>query len=199
MEKIINQGTSAGGSKTNENGKKYEELLSNDLILQQNFDFENKKFINKSKKEYIYLYKKYIDKDIYSMKQKTFSQYLQKEYRIKSLRDPDEIYIIKYNNGKIIFYINEIKNQNVDGSVETKLWSCPSLKKEYELYFSEYFTNLQVIYSLTVSKFLQNKFDDENNKKYQILKQILDNENIKVFYGDDVDYLDKLNHFIQNL
>lgn len=197
--KIINKGTCAGGSKTNENGKKYEDLLSNDLILQQNFDFEEKKFTNKSKKIYIYLYKKYIDKEIYFMKQKTFSQFLQKEYEIKSLRDPDEIYIIKYNCGKIIFYINEIKNQNVDGSVETKLWSCPSLKKEYELYLCKYFSNLQVIYSLTINQFLQNKFEDEKNIKYKILKQILDDENIKVFYGDNSDYLNNLNEFIQSL
>lgn len=187
------------GGKKNENGKKFESKLNNELFLINNKEYKEIKFTNKSKKEYYYLFKEYNDKKIYYMKQKAFTQFLDKNYKIKSLRDPDEIYIIIYNDNKIIFYIIEIKNQNVEGSVDQKLWSSPTLKKEYEIYLSKYIGNIEIIYSLTVSKFLQEKFENKKNIKYQILQDILTENNISIFYGDEIDYFIKINKFIENL
>jgi hypothetical protein len=81
-------------------------------------------------------------------------------------------------------YILEKKEQHVDGSIKTKLWSGPSLKREYELVLGEYF---EVFYGFCVNKFLQNKLISKN-PKYTILNIILNENNIKVLFGDDDNY-----------
>jgi len=67
-------------------------------------------------------------------------------------RTPDEAYII--NDKKLI--IIEKKNQNVNGSVEDKLWTGPIFKEEYEIIFKDIF-EIQYIYC--VSSFLQEKIE----------------------------------------
>ena len=91
---------------------------------------------------------------------------MKNKYNIDLFRCPDEAFIIEYNSGKKVIYILEKKEQNVEGSVETKLWSGPSLKREYELVLGEDF---EVFYGFCVSKFLQNKLMSKN-PKYTILK-----------------------------
>lgn len=54
---------------------------------------------------------------------------MKNNYNINLFRNPDEAYIIKYNTGKKIIKILEKKEQHIEGSVETKLWSGPSLKR----------------------------------------------------------------------
>ena len=49
------------------------------------------------------------------------------KYNISMFRCPDEAYIIEYKNGKIQVKILEKKEQNVEGSVETKLWAGVAL------------------------------------------------------------------------
>jgi len=39
---------------------------------------------------------------------------------------------------------------------------------------------------------------ESKDKKYIILKRILEENNIKVFYGDDENYYDKLDYWIAN-
>ena len=48
----------------------------------------------------------------------------------------------------------EKKEQNVSGSVETKLWSGPSLKREYAIVLGNEF---EVHYGFSVSNFLKDK------------------------------------------
>lgn len=75
---------------------------------------------------------------------------MKNKYNIELFRYPDEAYIIEYNTGKKIIKILEKKNQNVEGSVETKLWSGPSLKREYKLILKD---NLEVHYGFCVNDF----------------------------------------------
>ena len=91
-----------------------------------------------------------------------------------------------YKYGRKIIKILEKKEQNVEGSVETKLWSGPSLKREYELVLG---TQFEVVYGFCVSEFLKNKFTSED-KKYKILQTILDESHINVLYGDDDNYFE---------
>lgn len=72
------------------------------------------------------------------------------------------------------------KEQNVEGSVETKLWSSPSLKREYELILGD---NFNIEYSLCLNIFLTNKFK-YSDKKFEILKKILDENNIFIKIND---------------
>jgi hypothetical protein len=77
---------------------------------------------------------------------------MKNKYNIDLFRCSDEAYIIKYENGRKVIKILEKKNQNVEGSVETKLWAGPSLKREYELVLGEGF---EVFYGFCVNNFFQ--------------------------------------------
>ena len=93
---------------------------------------------------------------------------------------------------KKILKILEKKEQNVEGSVETKLWSCPSLKREYEICVN---FNFEISYALSVSIFLKIKFIS-NDKKYIILNQILNESNIPVLFGNNENYFEMLDNWI---
>ena len=126
---------------------------------------------NKTKYEYgNYLLKILSDKKIIFLTQNGLKIYMKEFYNIDLFRYPDEAYLIEYNNGKKIIKILEIKEQNVEGSVETKLWSAPALKREYELVLGEDF---EVQYAFAVNKFLQDKFTSKL-LKYIILNKILE-------------------------
>lgn len=186
------------------NGKIFEEkTTSNDYLIHNGF-FKKKFYVNGIKKFYL---KSVITLDdtqikIINANQNNFNAYIFKKLKITPIRVPDEAYIIKQVNHEKISYIIKIlekKFQNVDGSVETKIWAGPALKREYELIFGEKY-NIQ--YAFTVNDFLKKKLVISSNsihkKKYEILCKILEENNIPIFYGDDLDYLDKLNGWILN-
>jgi hypothetical protein len=119
--------------------------------------------------------------------------YVRQKYNIELFRCPDEAYIIKYNNSeKIIIKILEKKEQRVEGSVETKLWSGPSLKREYELMLGD---NFEVNYAFCVNDFLKTKLTS-TKKKYTTLNTILNENNIKMLFGDDDNYFETLDKWI---
>jgi hypothetical protein len=214
---LVNKGTGAGGANTNLNGKKFEsktdnkiELLTegfeelkleitkknnnelNDTCNEKKTENENKKnekkTKNKKKKFTYFLSKTFDDKKIIFMTQNTFKNYMKEKYDIDLFRYPDEAYIIEYNDGRNIIKILEKKEQHVEGSVETKLWSGASLKREYELVLGDKF---EVHYGFCVNDFLQKKIISDL-PKYKILNIILEENNIKVLFGDDEDYFNNL-------
>ena len=124
--------------------------------------------------------------------QNGFKMYMKNKYNIELFRCPDEAYIIEYTNGKKVIKILEKKEQNVEGSVETKLWSGPSLKREYELVLGPEFS---VFYGFCVSEFLKKKLIS-NEKKYSILNSIFNENNIVVLFGDDENYFETLINWI---
>jgi len=189
-ENKVNKGTGAGGKNTNLKGKKFEELTNVEIKLK---DYD-KKIINKSKFGY---YLKKIDNDvnyIFTL-QSGLKSYFKKYYDIELFRFPDESFIIETKEYMNV-YIIEKKEQCVEGSVETKLWSAPSLKKEYEIILQESIKDMKikVYYIFCLSKFLKDKF--ETSRKYKILKEILNKDEIEVLYGEDEDYFDKLQSII---
>ena len=95
--------------------------------------------------------------------------------------------------GQIVLQILEKKEQKCEGSVETKLWSSPSLKREYELTLGE---NFKVYYILCVSDFLKIKMTS-SNQKYIILNQILRESQINVLFGDDENYFETLDNLLK--
>ena len=191
MEQIVNKGTCAGGSNTNLYGKKFEEITNNEpLLIEQGFI---KKQFDKSKSNY-YLTKTFENKEIVFVRQNGLKYYMKQIYNIDLCRCPDEAYIIKHNNGKCIIKILEKKEQRVEGSCETKLWSGPSLKREYELFLGNTF---DVQYAFCVNSFLQKKMIS-TNKKYKILNIILNENNIDVLFGEDIKYFDSLDIWINN-
>ena len=183
---IINKGTGAGGINTNYNGKKFENITNNQERLLE-IGYIKKSFSKKVKNVYdYYLLKTFEDKTIVFVLQNGLKIYMKNKYGIELFRCPDEAYIIEYNSGKKIIKILEKKEQNVEGSVETKLWCGPSLKREYELVLGDDFT---VYYGFSISDFLKNKFISLE-KKYTILNIILNENNIDVLFGNDINYFD---------
>jgi 5-hydroxyisourate hydrolase-like protein (transthyretin family) len=184
--KIINKGTGAGGANTNKTGLSFEKKTDNSLKLLDRGFIQKAGHLEKNILEESEI------KKIIFVSQSKFKKYVKNNYKIDSIRNPDEAYIYEYKNGKKIIKILEKKNQNRDGSVETKLWSSVALKREYEIVFGDDF---EIEYIFCVSDFLKNKFTS-NIKKYQILKKIFEENNIKLFYGDDDDYFEKINRFL---
>ena len=191
---IINNGTGAGGANTNYNVKNFEEKTNNETrLLEQGF-IKNS-FTEKSKKVYdYYLSKTLEDKTIVFVLQSGLKNYMKNKYNIDLFRCPDEAYIIEYTSGRKVIKILEKKEQNVEGSVETKLWSGPSLKREYELVLGAEF---EVFYGFCVSEFLKKKLIS-NVKKYTILNKIFNETNIVVLFGDDENYFETFDAWFNN-
>ena len=182
---IINKGTGAGGANTNYYGKKFEEKTNNQQRLLE-MGYTKNSFTKKPKAYDYYLSKTIEDKTIVFVLQNGLKMFIKNKYNIDLFRCPDEAYIIEYTTGRKVIKILEKKEQNVEGSVETKLWSGPSLKREYELVLGAEF---EVFYGFCVSGFLKNKLVS-NEKKYTILNTIFNENNIVVLFGDDENYFE---------
>jgi hypothetical protein len=191
---IINKGTGAGGANTNYYGKKFEEKTNNQQRLLE-IGYTKNSFTKKPKKAYdYYLSKTFEDKTIVFVLQNGLKMYMKNKYNIDLFRCPDEAYIIEYTSGRKVIKILEKKEQNVEGSVETKLWSGPSLKREYELVLGSEF---EVFYGFCVSEFLKNKLIS-NEKKYTILNTIFNENNIAALFGDDENYFETFDTWFNN-
>lgn len=190
----INKGTGAGGANTTCNGKKFEKKTDNQSRL-LNDDYIKNSFTKNAKKGYdYYLSKTFEDKTIVFVLQNGLKKYIKNKYNIEIFRCPDEAYIIEYNTGKKIIKILEKKAQKVDGSVETKMWASPSLKREYELVLG---SDFEVHYALCVSEFLQKKLIS-SEKKFTVLNTIFNENNIAVLFGDDENYFETIDNWVNN-
>lgn len=187
-----NRGTGAGGAKTNANGKQFEDKTDNSLRL-LSIGYKKNKIEEKNKSKFnYYLSKSNNEKSITFVSQSGFKFYVKNRYDINVFRYPDESYIVEYASGRNVIKILEKKEQNVNGSAETKLWSSPSLKREYELIFGEDF---EIQYCLCINGFLQNLLKSDS-MKYVILNKILAENNINILFGDEDDYFKRLSCWI---
>jgi len=183
---LAKRNTCSGGMKTNYNGKKFEEKTNNQYRLLE-LGFTRMNFVKKSNG--YYLTKSCEDKTLFFVLQNSLKTFVKEKYGIDLFRCPDEAYIIEYNGGRKNIKILEKKEQCVEGSVETKLWSGPSLKREYELVLGPEFV---VNYAFCVNSFLQSKLLSAHNK-YKTLNIILYENNIPVLFGEADNYFEKVN------
>lgn len=168
--KIINRGTGAGGKNTNLNGLTFEGktdltnfLVKKDYSLKDNYCFSP-------------------DKNIIFCKQNNFKKYILDNYKIKLSRKPDGA-IVNLKTKEI--FILEMKNQNVEGSVDLKLYAGIGIKREYEKLLPDF----KIKYCFILN-------DWYKKEKYSTMKEILYEFGIKIYYGDDKDFFEK---FYQNL
>jgi hypothetical protein len=190
---INNKGTGAGGANTNFYGKKFEDKTNNQERLVE-IGYVKNSYAKKKKANDYYLSKTFEDKTVVFVLQNGLKTYMKYKYNIDMFRCPDEAYIIEYTSGRKVIKILEKKEQNVEGSVETKLWSGPSLKREYELVLDGKF---EVYYGFCVSEFLKKKLISNDNK-YIILNTIFQENNIDVLFGDDDNYFETIDTWFNN-
>ncbi len=173
-------------------GKKFEELTShtNNLIR---YGFKKYNVANK----FLFYKISFNNGKIIHCSQSDFRHYIKYKYNISMLRCPDEAYIIENNTG-VIIKIVEKKYQIVNGTAETKLWSGPSLKREYQILFDEQKNiKFKVEYCFCVNDYFKQKI--MLDKKFQVLKKILLENKIVILFGEDDNYYEMLDDWIFNL
>jgi hypothetical protein len=195
---VTNKGTGAGGANTNYHGKKFEETTSNrERLLEAGFS-KYSMVKHSEKNSDCCLKKRHDDRMVVFVEQGALKKFMKIKLHIDTFRNPDEAYITIFPDGKIKIHILEKKEQNVEGSVETKLWSGPSLKREYELVLGEVLgENVEVFYGFCVSNYLKKKLVS-GVKKYEILNTILHENNIVVLFGDDENYFETLDSWLNS-
>jgi hypothetical protein len=195
MTEIVNRGTGAGGANTNANGKRFETETNNEPRLIA--DGFKKTFLSFTSKYGYYLTGQYDEYSVVFMSQTGLKAYIKAEFGIDLWRCPDEAYLIKFNNPdeRPILKILEKKEQSVEGSVETKLMTGAAFRREYEVALGD---RVIVHYAYCVNQFLKNKIES-GERKYNTLKQILAEDKVPMFYGEDADYFEKLDEWIHSV
>ena len=196
MTETHNKGTGAGGSTTNHNGIAFENKTDNETRLISN-GFVRKNITGKEKTKYGYYLEKIDAKyTIHFVKQNGLIYYMSLFHQKELFREVDEAYIIIDNiTRNINVKILEKKNQNGGGSVEDKLCLGHHFKfVEYPVCLGDKF---QVEYAFCISTFLKKKYNSDH-KKWKIIKETNEKNNIPVLFGDDDDYYSKLDDWINS-
>jgi hypothetical protein len=191
-----NKGTGAGGSNTNHNGIAFETKTCNEHRLLST-GFVRKNIPKKEKTKYgYYLEKIYDNHSIHFVMQNGLKYYMREFHQKELFREVDEAYIVIDNiTHNITVKILEKKNQNNSGSVEDKL--CLGHYFKFVEYPSCLGENFQVEYAFCISIYLKNLYNSDH-KKWKILKESNEKNNIPVLFGDDDDYYSKLDEWINS-
>ena len=140
-------------------------------------------------KVYYYYEKIFEDKTITFLPGITFIKYMKNIYNIDLYRSPFETYIIKYNTGKCIIKILYQTENKIN-----KLWCASSIKEEFEIILKDTF---EIEFKYVVGDSIKNIFET-SNKKYDILEQLLIENNIEILFGCNDNYLKILNEWIND-
>jgi hypothetical protein len=177
--KIKNRGTGAGGAKTNANGKTFEDLTNNESRLIAG-GYTKTVFKNSTFGYYL------TNGETVFVLQDGFKSYMKMTYDIDISFKPDEAYITT-REGKTTIKILEKKNQNVTGSVDTKLYAGYGLKCTYEYICGEDF---KIEYAFCLSDYFK-----ENRERYIYTNMFNREHGIEILYADD-DYFENLDKWI---
>jgi len=189
---VHNKGTGAGGAKTNVNGKTFESKTSNESrLLSTGYTRET---IPGSKGKYDFS----ISKDtptgnIRYLTQGGLKTYFAHFHKKELCRSPDEAYLIRKGNTYTL-KILEKKNQNVAGSVDTKLLAGPGFISEYKECLGEEFN---VEYAFCLSSFLKTDYTADTPKARH-LRKYNEKHGICVLFGEDEDYMLRLEEWIHS-
>jgi hypothetical protein len=181
---LKNRGTGAGGANTNKNGLSFEARTSIiPLLIKNGFTLHKETGGN------TYYTKKdaATSDEWYFFQKSALKKYCKKYFNATLYREPDEC--ILYKNADTAHYtlkIVEKKNQNVAGSVDTKLYAGPGFKFEYASALGAKFT---IEYAFTLSTFLMNVYNEPKKKP---MRQFNKKEGIPVFHGESPTYYQEL-------
>lgn len=149
-----------------------------------------KNVFGKGKYDY-YLSKKVNDHEIMFFQESGLKKYLNVKENIKIFRNPDECYLIKKGNINILKIV-ENKSQNVNGTVDSKIYNGPYFVKEYNNFLGDEY---RVEYAYCLTDFFKNKITNE--KKWLFTYEYLMENNIKVFFPSDKSYYNELDRWIE--
>ena len=180
-QNIKNKGTGAGGANTNLNGLSYEdktnlEELFSELKCDKKSKIRNIKF-NNYQNELVNVNKSNLYKFMEKIGEKN-----DKLQPAAGCKEPDEAYIDI--NKKMVFII-EKKFQQTSGSVDEKIQTGPFKK----IHYSKQFPNYKVNYIYCLSDWFKR---DEYTSVLDYLKE----NNIPVFWGNDLNYKEDIIKFI---
>jgi hypothetical protein len=193
MTDIINRGTGAGGANTNVNGKSFEEKTSNEQRLLST-GFIKKNIPGYKGKNAYYLVKEMSPTEsITYLTQGGLKAYFEHFFKKEMCRQPDEAYLFR-NGTTYTLKVLEKKNQNTAGSVDTKLLAGPGFIEEYQILLGDAFT---VHYAFCISAFLKKDYVSDT-VKYKALRTINERHGIKALYGDDANYYETLDAWINS-
>lgn len=180
-QNIKNKGTGAGGANTNLYGLSYEdktnlEELFSELKCDKKSKIRNIKF-NNYQNELVNVNKSNLYKFMEKIGEKN-----DKLQPAAGCKEPDEAYIDI--NKKMVFII-EKKFQQTSGSVDEKIQTGPFKK----IHYSKQFPNYKVNYIYCLSDWFKR---DEYTSVLDYLKE----NNIPVFWGNDLNYKEDIIKFI---
>jgi hypothetical protein len=192
---IINKGTGAGGANTNVTGKSFEQKTENETRLFAS-GFTRKPIPGYEKNtegSFYYLIKETSPTEsVVYMTQGGLKKYFEHFFKKELCRHPDEAYLFR-NGDKYTLKILEKKNQNTSGSVDTKLMTARDFIEEYEDSIED--PNFTVHYAFCVSDFLKKDYTSDK-KKWVLLRGRHKKYGIMVLFGDDPDYYETLDAWI---
>lgn len=203
---IPNKGTGAGGANTNVNGLKFEDKTDNIPTLVRNGFIKHCIYPEPTHVNHFCWIKVLADRRIVFLKQEGLRPYMKHAYDVDIFRKPDEAYIIEYDNGDVILIIIEKKTQSTSGSVDEKLYAGLLIRDEYEYILKnadeQYMMHIvrdelnkikfKVVYAFCINDYLRNRILARKGLR----KNVLDNRNIPVFYGDEPDYFTNFNKWL---
>jgi hypothetical protein len=193
MAEIQNRGTGAGGANTNVNGKSFEHKTENESRLLLS-GFERNTIPGCTSKYGYYLVKTVSPTEsITYLTQGGLKAYFAHFFKKDMCRSPDEAYLFR-NGDTYTLKILEKKNQNTEGSVDTKLLAGPGFIDEYEFLLGETFT---IHYAFCISSFLKKNYISECQKS-KALRHHHAKHCITVLFGDDDDYYETLDAWINS-
>lgn len=176
-EQIKNRGTGAGGSNTNKNGLSFQEITK--------LPSSHKEKIG----QFTYIKFQNVDKLFIQAFNKDLIKYMNMNGQVNlnitfasGCKSQDEVYINEHDK---IIYIIEKKFQQGSGSVDEKIQTGIFKKIHYTRLFQNY--KIYYIYCLS---------DWYKKKEYVSTLDLLKEFDIKIFWGNDLDYKNKMIHFI---
>ncbi len=107
-------------------------------------------------------------------------------------RLPDEAYIISQPNHRPKLVIIEKKSQSTGGSADNAIWAGVGIKLDYQKMFGKEY---DIYYIFVLNSFLYSNVISCKNK-YIHIKDILEENEIRIFNGDDAEYFIYINNML---
>ena len=198
QEVLVNRGTGAGGANTNKSGKTFEQKTENESRLLA-AGFIKKPIVEKNKAKFNYFLERTVSptSSIVYLTQGALKLYFKSIFSVEMHRCPDEAYLFRQGD-KYLLKILEKKNQNVAGSVDTKLMAGNGFIRDYKKCLATAGKTFDVQYAFCISDFLKQDYVSDC-QKFKNLREILEEDGIAVLFGDDEDYYDHLDAWIGSL